>query len=420
MKNSKRFDTLKQTRERRKSQVCKTFEFKIDKSKLSQKTKEDLNKLFLEAKWFYNHLLSQKNIFKTKIEGLNKIKVLNKDKKFETRKLEILPICVKREIKNKIITSIRTLFTKKKRKQKIGRLKFKSLINCVPYGWGYKIRNNGYLQLMKIKQYLKVSGSNQIPKEAEFSNILLIRKYGDYFIKMTTFLFKEESIEYTKAIGIDFGIKTQMAFSNGIKTEFKIPVSKRIIKFQKNLSRKTKGSHNFFKNQLQLQKAYDEINNIKKDVKNKLIHYLKNNYIVCVQNENIKAWQKFRFGKQINESAIGGIISGIKQIPETLVADRFFPSTKTCYNCGHVQKVDLSERVFVCKKCSYTEDRDINSARNILKRSFEENNESKIPAERREFTLVENETSTLSMLEYLNNIPHLKASLCLLKQEAIL
>ena len=267
---------------------------------------------------------------------------------------------------------------------------------------------------------MKISGLNQIPKEAEFSNILLIRKHGDYYIKITTFLPKEKSIVYTKAIGIDFGIKTQMAFSNGIKAEFKIPVSKKIKKLHKNLSRKQKGSHNYYKNLLQLQKAYDEPNNIKKDINKKTIHYLKNNYIVCIQNDNIKGWQAYNFGKQINESAIGGIISGIKNIPETLVADRFFPSTKTCFNCGHKQKVDLSERVFVCQECDYQEDRDINSARNILKRSFEDKSKSLLPVERRKFTLVENETSTLKMLEYLNNIPHLKASLCLLKQEAFI
>jgi len=405
----------KQTIKRRKSMICKTYELKVDMSKLSQKTLEDFRRLFLEAKWFYNYLLSQENIFDINTTHIKQVIVMNKDKTTRIEEFKIIPAKFKQIIREQIVISIKSLSTKKKRKQKIGKLKFKSFVKCILLdNQCYKIKENNYIDLLKIKQYLKVNGLNQIFKESEFANAFLIRKHGSYFLNVVTFLPKEKPIECAKAIGIDFGIKTQMTFSNGIKAEFKIPVSRRVKKLHQNLSRKTKGSHNHFKNKLQLEKAYSKTNNIKKDISKKIIHYLKNNYIICIQNDNIKAWMSYNFGKQINESAIGGIISGLKQIPETLVAHRFFPSTKTCYNCGHIQKVDLGERVFVCEKCFYTEDRDINSAKNILKRSFE------VLPERKEFTLAENETSTLKMLEYLNNIPHLKASLCSLKQEAIL
>ena len=54
--------TLKATKARRKLQCCRVFEVKVDSSHLNQHTKEQLQRLFLEAKWLYNHLLSQPSV----------------------------------------------------------------------------------------------------------------------------------------------------------------------------------------------------------------------------------------------------------------------------------------------------------------------------------------------------------------------
>ena len=45
--------------------------------------------------------------------------------------------------------------------------------------------------------------------------------------------------------------------------------------------------------------------------------------------------------------------------------DRYFPSTKLCFNCGKTRDIDLSDRIYTCE-CGYQEDRDINAAKNIL------------------------------------------------------
>jgi IS605 OrfB family transposase len=50
-----------------------------------------------------------------------------------------------------------------------------------------------------------------------------------------------------------------------------------------------------------------------------------------------------------------------------IVADRFFPSSKTCSACGMVKaKLSLAERVFTCERCGLVIDRDVNAARNLL------------------------------------------------------
>ena len=58
--------------------------------------------------------------------------------------------------------------------------------------------------------------------------------------------------------------------------------------------------------------------------------------------------------------------SGIEK--ELIIAPRFFPSSKLCFNCEHVEKyLVLSDRLFKCEVCGFEEDRDLNAALNLEK-----------------------------------------------------
>ena len=66
---------------------------------------------------------------------------------------------------------------------------------------------------------------------------------------------------------------------------------------------------------------------------------------------------------------------------KVLRIDRFNPSSKTCFNCGWVNRgLKLSDRVFKCQ-CGYVEDRDLNAAKNILKISRDESTRSNASGE---------------------------------------
>ena len=108
--------------------------------------------------------------------------------------------------------------------------------------------------------------------------------------------------------------------------------------------------------------------NHKKGLRNKLVSELTKEYdIIVCQDESIKEWHKDWFGRQVQRSCMGEIISDLKHKSETFVrVDRWFPSTQTCDVCGERQKVELSERVFVCRSCGNSKDRDTHSAINIL------------------------------------------------------
>ena len=87
---------------------------------------------------------------------------------------------------------------------------------------------------------------------------------------------------------------------------------------------------------------------------------------MVIQDENIKGWHKGLFGKQVQSSALGTLKRKLMANEKVLVIDRFFPSTRMCI-CGHMHdSITLSDRVFVCPSCGYTEDRDVKSAKTLL------------------------------------------------------
>lgn len=408
-------NTLKETKERRKEQICRSFVVKVDMSHLSQQKLEMLNRLFLEAKWFYNYAIANDPF------GLDyKIKsaMVKVGDKFEERSLDVISSQIKQEMLYDIRDSIINLAKKRKTGEKVGKLKFKSYVQSIPlkqFGNTYKIIDGKYIKVQNIKGKIKVDGLNQIPEYAEIANARLIRKHDDYYLRIVTYTFKTDLAEEKKertvptdnsAIGIDFGIGRQLTFSNGIFVEYNIQPTKRLKRLHHQLAKTQKGSKNRRKAISKLQKEYEKISNQKQDIKNKLVSFLKYNYQnVCFQDDPVKAWQRI-YGKKIMNTAIGGLISALKERTHTPIAvNRFFPSTKRCSVCHNVKDMQLNDRLYVCE-CGNVIDRDYNSALNILDEGF-----SPVPMEHRDFKPAETLAATLKMLGYFRTIPHVKASL---------
>ena len=166
-------------------------------------------------------------------------------------------------------------------------------------------------------------------------------------------------------------------------------------------------SRNWNKTRIKLNKEYEKATNIKQDIKNKVVSFLKNNYeIICIQDESLKAWQRI-WGKKILTTSIGGIISALTKKAHTLIeVPKNFPSTKTCSKCGNIQDMPLDKRVYVCEntKCGNIMDRDYNSSINMEIEGLKQ-----VGTERIELTPAEIESSTLIALRYFNSIPRIKA-----------
>jgi putative transposase len=97
IKNRQISKTWWRTVDRHKSMVCKTYELKADRSHLSDETLETLRRLFLEAKWFYNHLIAQGDVFHADYK-IKVVRVRNKKGEFEERELHCLSSQMRQEI----------------------------------------------------------------------------------------------------------------------------------------------------------------------------------------------------------------------------------------------------------------------------------------------------------------------------------
>jgi len=126
------------TKSRRASQVVRTFECKLKTFKLNARQREELEKIFVEAKWFYNYVL---NIRKERECSLNSISStgiksvihFDKDRCEVESELELLSSQQKQKIISNMISNEKTIKSLVKNGyQKHGSLKFKSEVNCIP------------------------------------------------------------------------------------------------------------------------------------------------------------------------------------------------------------------------------------------------------------------------------------------------
>ena len=369
----------KATRERRKFLACKTFETKIDKSHLNKKQLDELNLLFVEAKWLYNHILQldQKdenfNVFKFN-PLIDEVDAKDKDGNQVTKTFSVLGSQIKQEIKKRICSSIIALSKMKEQGLPTGSLKFRSFVNSIPlvqFGTTYKFHDSkkNRVKIQGLKGYFKINGLKQIPKDAEFANATLIRKNGNFYLKITVFVPKAEKTFKEKAVGIDFGIATPLTLSTGEEVHINEPETERTKTLRRRLSRKIgskknqKKSKSYLKNLALLNKSIEKTTNRKKDQRNKIVSKIVNTFeTVCVQDENIKGWKDDLFGKQVFASTIGKIIRDLKMkshIP--VVVPRYAPTTIPCLGCLKLNKIPLSQREYKCD-CGYVMKRDVHGA----------------------------------------------------------
>ena len=283
--------------------------------------------------------------------------------------------------------------------------------------------DKNHIHIQGIKQRLFVRGLFQVPFGSEFSSAVLLQKHGDCYLHVVTYQKRLEQVKpsfrvKSSIVGIDFGIKNQLTLSNSIKINYEVPVANRIRRIARRLSKKKYRSHNFWKLKNKLDKYYDKTNNIKKDILNKLVRILITDFdVVSVQDENYQAWQRI-WGSRILNTSIGGITSALLKKAQTLIeVPKFIPTTQECSQCHERNETKLENRIYLCKYCGFSIDRDLNAAMNILNKGLEMRGLQRVPAVRqsegRELeegkTPADTDASTINMLEYVNSIPYVKA-----------
>lgn len=395
-KNTKTKETYSATLARREQQECHVFKAKVQNNKLNASQREMLTMMFVEAKWMYNHLhtLSKDdnvNVFELKYNDLNTVTHYDKDKNKIQSELTHLSSQLRQGVLDGFCNNIRALAKAKKKGLKVGALKFISeytSINLKQKDVSYKIMSKNRVKVQGIKKPLQVNGLKQFLylSEYELANARLIQENGDYYVAFTVYVPKSNP-EPKPFVGVDLGCSTCVTLSNGEKHDFKVGESEQIKRTRRKLARQKNGSNNRCKTLRRLRRQLAKDVRRKDDVANKIVHDITERHTVVMQDEQVAEWATV-LGKTVSEGVIGRVKNRLLSKPDTVVLNKWLPTTRLCTECGHRVELTLRDRKFVCPECGCKADRDVHAAGNML--WFYRNN---IGVGRTELTPVEIDTS---------------------------
>lgn len=279
--------------------------------------------------------------------------------------------------------TFRKNYFSKNRKSKIGRCSFKHKHS----NQSYRLPNqkftlgNHKIRLEKIG-WVRCVIDRRPNNDCKFMSVTISKdKVGKYFASVLVQEEIKQSKHTSKSIGIDLGLKEFIITSDGNKVanpKYFRESQAKLRKVQKNLSRKRKGSNRYNKCKLKVAKIHSKIANQRKwflhQVSSDLI---KNNDFIGLEDLNVKGMtQNHKLAKSIQDASWGEFVRMLEykaswNNKQVVKIDRFFPSSKTCSDCGW-KKTDLtlSDRELICEGCGCVHDRDVNAAINILNESI--------------------------------------------------
>lgn len=251
--------------------------------------------------------------------------------------------------------------------------------NCAIIGKIGKIR---YQTNYKLLQGRKFHGSFTNPR-IKYENEKWILSFGIEY--------ENQIFELTdNSMGIDLGIKNlaivsfgneYKVFKNINKTKSVKKIYKQLKHAQRSLCKKYykngsyKKTNNILKAEKRVKQLYNRLSNIRKNyihqITRELVNILPRR--IVMEDLNVSGMMKNKYlSKAIQEQCFYEFIRQMKYKCEEygiefIQVDRFYPSSKTCSQCGSIKKdLKLSDRVFICPECGFEIDRDLNASLNLM------------------------------------------------------
>ncbi len=237
---------------------------------------------------------------------------------------------------------------------------------------GYKFLSENKTKMGKL--VFKFSLSRKI--EGKVKTLTVKRNnLGELFLLVVTD-YQDETIPVVtgKSAGWDFGLKTFLTGSDG--TTIKSPLffnqlRSKLKAASRSLSRKKRGSNNWYRALTHLHRVYEEISHKRRDWFWKLAHQLTDEYDVLIFEDLNLEGMKRLWGRKISDLSFSTFLEILQTVADNkgkLVdfIDRWYPSSKTCSNCGELnQELSLKDRIWDCPSCKSRLERDKNAAIDI-------------------------------------------------------
>lgn len=304
------------------------------------------------------------------------IKLLNSIKKEEFPWMMEVSKCAPQYALHDLQNGYQRFFKKQANPPKFKKRGIKDSFRAVENKEGFKQEN----KKIKIPRLGWVKCHEDLRFAGKVNNVTIRRIADMWFAVVNVEIEKPEKApavsENQVTVGADFGITNMITLSNGIVFENPRALETRLQSLrrqQRKLGRKEKDSNNKAKQRIRVARLHYRINNIRKNAIHQASSFMVKNYDKIIIED--LAVENMLKNKNISRSLDDVSFYEIRRQleyktnwynKELIIADRFFPSSKTCSNCGNKKdKLSLSQRTYKCSKCGTIIDRDLNAAKNL-------------------------------------------------------
>ena len=258
--------------------------------------------------------------------------------------------------------------------------RFEDFSSIVYKQGGFVLKGNTF-KINKIDTTFKFSLSR--PLGGEVRRLSVKRSpLGDYYLCVVT---DAEARRYGKthdgaSVGIDFGLKTYLTLSDGQRVQNPQFLKRNLSKLRsasKKVSTAQRGSNHRKAAIKALDRCYEKVVNLRTDWQWKLAHEVCRAYDNIFVEDLVLTGMSKKWGRKMNDLAHARFVEILGYVASKYGCnvhkiDRFYPSSKMC-GCGYKNEgLKLSDRQWTCPVCGETHDRDLNAARNILRRGIDE------------------------------------------------
>ncbi len=242
--------------------------------------------------------------------------------------------------------------------------------NCFTY-------RDGRIKLAKQTEPLDIVWSRPLPEGAQPSQVTVSRdSAGRHHISILVETTVTEHTSTDAVVGVDAGITSLYTLSTGEKVSNPRHEKKdraRLARAQRALSKKHKGSANRAKTRWKVARIHARVVDRRRDHLHKLsTRLVRENQVIAIEDLSVRNMVRNRsLARAISDASWSQFRSMLEYKAdwygrEVVAIDRFYPSSKTCSECGRINdSMPLQARKWVCR-CGAIHDRDLNASKNIL------------------------------------------------------